>query len=177
MNRWPILPEAILYTGLTVATGQPGQSISPSHIPTPKNGLLQIQHRDLVPGYNIMYDAWRNDMPGPYGGPNGVYSSHGDQNAPIPYKGRVYIHRSNAIIAFGLQTPSSPLGQPLAKVVSNIPKPNMTVPTTDQLKERLADAVSETISAGHLRPGWGHSGLFDNAGRISVRRLLDGLLA
>ena len=119
---------------------------------------------DLVPRYNIMYDAWRrrNDLPGPYGGPNGVYSSHGDQNAPIPYKGRVYVHRSNAIIAFGLQTASNPLGKPLASTVSNMLQSGPTIPTTDQLKQKLAVVVSDTVQAGHLRPAWGHAGLFDN---------------
>ena len=37
----------------------------------------------------------------------------------------------------------------------------MTVPTTEQLKEKLADAVSKTIRAGHIRPGWNHSGTID----------------
>jgi hypothetical protein len=129
---------------------------------------------DRVPGYNIMHDAWivRNDVPGPYGGPNGVYGD-GDQNAPVPYNDRVYIHRSNAIIAFGLQAPKNPLGQPLARVVSDIPRSNMVVPTTDQLSERLSIAVSDIIAAGHLRPGWGHAGIFNT---FATNRCGDNLM-
>jgi hypothetical protein len=42
-----------------------------------------------------------NDWTGVYGTNNGVYSAHiSDQNPPIPYNNRVYIHRSNTIIAF-----------------------------------------------------------------------------
>ena len=118
---------------------------------------------DLIPGYNVMHDSWvlRNDLPGPYGGPNGVYGSHGEQNPPIPYKGMVFLHRSNAIIAFGLQTAQQPLGKPVAQTVANIPKAEMTTWSADQLKERLAGQVQSIIDAGHLRPGRGHAGLFD----------------
>ena len=32
---------------------------------------------------------------------NGIYHNGGDQNPIIPYRGKLYTHRSNAIIAYG----------------------------------------------------------------------------
>jgi hypothetical protein len=62
---------------------------------------------EQAPGYDQMWytnflepgDTVR--LRGNYGNANGIYHNHGDQNPPVPYNGRVYIHRSNAVIAFG----------------------------------------------------------------------------
>ena len=117
---------------------------------------------NLAPGYSVMY----ND-PGVfyemYGKRNGVYSNAGDQNPPIPYKGKVYLHRSNAIIAFG-NTSSSAVALPLYRTVTP-PPASMTLPTVDQLKQKLAAEVQKMVNAGHLRPGYAFSGMFDAQGK------------
>ena len=58
----------------------------------------------LLPGYNALYHNPRADYTSPYayfigttGSHNGKYGFHGDTNAPIPYKGKVYLHRGNTI--------------------------------------------------------------------------------
>jgi hypothetical protein len=55
----------------------------------------------LAPGYDVKYAGTQEARAvAVYGGWNGIYGSHGDQNPPIPYQGKVYMHRSNAIIAW-----------------------------------------------------------------------------
>ncbi len=94
-----------------------------------------------------------------YGGNNGEYSAHGDQNAPIPYKGRLYVHRDNGIIAIGNFT-GTPAVLPVAATVQ-ITNAGVSVPTTDELKQQLLAEVQKILSAGHLRAGYFSSGLFD----------------
>lgn len=111
-----------------------------------------------VPGYNMMW--WGIDpngypgLVGNYGTNNGVYNSHGDQNPIIPYMGMLFIHRSNAIIAFGTGQKIGKL--PLLTVNTVVDAP--TVPTTNDLKARLESEVSKMITAGPLRPGYYNSG-------------------
>ena len=115
---------------------------------------------DLLPGYNLMLDVSiiRNDWPGPYGGPNGVYGEVGDGNPPIPYRGKVYMHRGNSVVAFGDYT-GSPNPLPLLRIAS--PTPGQPAPpTTAELQGRLADEVTKIVAAGHLRPGYASGGLF-----------------
>ena len=60
-----------------------------------------------APGYDSMwfYSSRENSgLWGWYGGEdqslNGLYHSHGYQAPIIPYKGKLFVHRSNAVIAF-----------------------------------------------------------------------------
>jgi hypothetical protein len=110
--------------------------------------------------------AWEpNDSPfgGVYGGRNGSYGFHGDVNPPIPYNGKVYMHRSNSVIAFA---PMS--GEPIKLPVAQIHETqNANVPALrdDQIIDRLETEVAKMISAGHLRPGYASTGLLDLAGK------------
>ncbi len=113
-----------------------------------------------APGYDMMW--WGIDpnglprLEGNYGTKNGIYHNHGDQNPIIPYHGRLYIHRSNAIIAYG---PGQVLGKlPLLQindVQDTIQPPNMT-----ELKNRLENEIQKIINAGHVRPGYYNAGQF-----------------
>ncbi len=105
---------------------------------------------DLIPGYNALYEGTTMDnLTAVYGGWNGVYGLHGNQNPPIPYRGKVYMHRSNSIIAF------SPQGGARALPVWHTVEHHDPAPAVDMnvLKQRLATEIQKMIQAGHLRPG------------------------
>lgn len=88
--------------------------------------------------------------------PNDVYNNHGTQNAPIPYRGKVYNHRWNAVLCF------SPKGGKQALPVAADPAAPAAAapqPGPDALRARLAAEVEKMIAAGHLRPGWFTRGL------------------
>jgi hypothetical protein len=117
----------------------------------------------LLPGYNSRYF---NPDPEDYthvfaafGGPNGVYGFHADTNPPIPYQGKVYMHRSNAILAFA---PASGAPQAL-ELVPAVPAPpsGLTPLGPAGLKTRLAEEIQKMLAAGHLRPGYASHGHFD----------------
>jgi hypothetical protein len=120
----------------------------------------------LAPGYDVKYTGTQEARAvAVYGGWNGVYGSHGDQNPPIPYRGKVYVHRSNAIIAFGPTTsPAQALPMSVKRVVSE-PLPAVDVAA---LKQLLAAEVQKIISAGHLRPGYGALGSFARSARSEI---------
>lgn len=114
-----------------------------------------------APGYDAMWWFLMPDflyrLTGNYGGVNGIYHDHADQNPIVPYHGRIYIHRSNAIIAYG--TNSGPGKLPL--LAAN-PVPRITdTPTTADLTNRLTNEVSKMIAAGHLRPGYYNTSQFN----------------
>ncbi len=117
----------------------------------------------LLPGYNQRYF---NPSPVDYthvfaafGGPNGVYGFHADTNPPIPYQGKVYMHRSNAILAFA-PSAGAPQALPLAQTVAASP-PALTRLGPEGLQTRLADEIQKMLAAGHLRPGYATHGHFD----------------
>lgn len=119
---------------------------------------------NMLPGYNEMLDVsfWKNDWMGPYGGPNGVYAKHGDENPPIPYRGKIYMHRGNAVVAFGSAT-AAPVKLSVLRIPDAAPD-RPAPPTTDELQSRLAEEVTKIVDAGHLRPGYGLAGIFDIEG-------------
>lgn len=122
-----------------------------------------------VPGYNALYQGvnatnytLNNIFQGVDASPNGVYGQHGYQNPPIPYAGRVYLHRSNAVIAFGNYA-GEPLQLPMATtVIAPAGGPDLG---GDVLRQRLATEVRKILAAGHLRPGYRSTGLFDSRTR------------
>lgn len=107
----------------------------------------------LIPGYSSQY-TW-----GVYGGQNGIYSNGGNQNPPIPYNGKVYMHRSNAVIAFA-PTAANPVQLPVFQQVS-IDDPSIPLLPNSVVQSKLEDEVEKILSAGHLRPGYYSSGLLD----------------
>lgn len=118
-----------------------------------------------APGYNsLFYTAQPDNYTKPYanfGNVNGVYGFHGDVSPPIPYNGRVYIQRSNTIMAFSAGSPGA-TGLPLA--TKRTPPPaNMNIPDQDDLLAELEAEVTKIVEAGHLRPGFMSHGLFDNS--------------
>jgi outer membrane protein assembly factor BamB len=119
-----------------------------------------------TPNYMQGYVDWTtsdhggNDGDAVYGNGNGIYGIHGNALAPIPYKGRVYFLKFNAIIAF------SPTGGTAKQLPSDStivpPNANITLPTFTDLQAKLADQVAKILTAGHLRPGYTHTGTMDN---------------
>lgn len=118
-----------------------------------------------LPGYNVLYEGVDPDnyglnslFRGTIDSHNGIYGQDGHQNPPIPYAGRVYLHRSNAVIAFGDYS-GQPIQLPMAEAVVT-PEANVVV-SAAQLRQRLVDQVRKILDAGHLRPGYRSTGLFD----------------
>ena len=117
-----------------------------------------------VPGYDVMYE--NNYVFQAVGAsPNGVYGQNGYQNPPIPYAGRVYKHSSNAVIAFGNY--DGPPTQ-LAMVTTVTASESDLVATGDVLRQKLASEVTKMLAAGHLRPGYLSTGLFDTYTRSQL---------
>ncbi|MCD4737800.1 MAG: PQQ-binding-like beta-propeller repeat protein [Anaerolineae bacterium] len=120
----------------------------------------------LIPGYNDLYEGVNstdytinNLFRGPDHSLNGIYGQHGDQNAPIPYQGKIYMHRSNSIIAFG-NDPGTPTALPLLETVA-VQNADLTLATTTTLKNCLSQEIQKILTAGHLCPGYRSVGLFD----------------
>jgi outer membrane protein assembly factor BamB len=135
----------------------------------------------LAPDYDVMwrdasmYDAFAR-LWGSYGSTNGIYHNHGLQNPIVPYNGRLFVHRSNAVIAFGPN--SVPLRQrragetiesyessireeypQVSKPVLPVGEPNNLQPTVtlQDVQSRLDDQISRMLTTGHLRPGYYNS--------------------
>ncbi len=115
---------------------------------------------ERIPGYDQGYTS--TDIDAVFGGPNGVYGQHGDQNPPIPYRGRVYLHRSNTLIALAPYSEAAAVRLPDAKIQPATEA--LPAPRVSDLQLRLEEEVSKMIAAGHLRPAFASSGNFDRAG-------------
>ena len=117
---------------------------------------------ERIPGYNKRYFNASDDYIQAYnafGSPNGVYGFHNDNNPPVPHNGRVYMHRSNAIIAFAPSAPDNPPELPMAQSVSAAPV--ASTPSTTLLQLKLKTEIDKILAAGHLRPGYMSHGHFD----------------
>jgi hypothetical protein len=117
---------------------------------------------ELAPGYDEMW-ATLDHLPrlqGWYHGNsnsiNGIYHNHGDQNPIIPYGGRLYVHRSNAIIAFGPGQSSGKL--PLLEIQPCNQDPKLL--TGSELTNLLELEIQKMLDAGPLRPGYYNNGSF-----------------
>ena len=111
---------------------------------------------DLAPNYDplwTIYPGWPR-LHGFYKGAsnsiNAAYHNHGDQNPIIPYQGKLFVHRSNTIIAFGAG--QGPGALPTLPIVNH--QDNFPTPGTQQVSQLLESEVQKIVDAGHLRPGY-----------------------
>ncbi len=129
-----------------------------------------LASNDLAPGYQQMYnggdpsaynnmDGWQI-FSGKNQSKNGVYGKHGTtQSPPIPYQGKLYFLKGNALLAFSPsgKNPKTPL--PLAASVSA--QSDSPSPTKAALTQRLESEVQKMLAAGPLRPGYHAAGFID----------------
>ncbi len=122
----------------------------------------------FIPGYNAFYFSPHSNYTKPYasfGGPsgsaNGVYGFHSDVNPPIPYNGRLYMHRSNVVIAFA--DFSGTATQLPTATVDPAPPAGVTPLDYDALVGELENEIQKILDAGHLRPAYIDHGLFDTS--------------
>ena len=122
----------------------------------------------LAPGYDEMWYIWDGAISrhqGTYVGArdwystsddgiktsNGVFNSHGVQNPFIPHNGRLFIHRSNAIIALGTGTSQGKKNYlPVQSSQTSVSTPN--------LNSILDNEIQKIVSAGLLKPGYYNQG-------------------
>ena len=120
----------------------------------PERGTLWDYYRPLAnqaPGYDEMIHYLNpGGYFGVYGNLNGIYGPRGDENVLVPHKGRLFIHRSNAIIAYG----TGPVRGKLPTLTIAPALDDTVQPTVEELRARLDNEIQKMIAAGHLRPGY-----------------------
>ncbi len=101
-----------------------------------------------------------------------MYWAHGDNVGPTIYDGRMYVHRGNAIIAFGPEGLGT--GAPVLSVARTRSGGTAPEPLSETaLRERLATEVRKILDRGHLQAGFAKIGLIDF---LAVNRLGQHLL-
>jgi len=103
-----------------------------------------------IPGYDSAY------YNGAFGGKNGVYGQDANRNPLIPYKGKLYVQLSNTIIAFTNTTQPPQMLTP-----ANITKTVLQPASKQNYTSILETEIQKILDAGHLRPGYFSSGIFD----------------
>jgi len=130
-------------------------------------------------------DQFKNTLPAGYNsqvgqylwsvGPSRIkpmYWAHGDNVGPTIYNGRMYVHRGNAIIAFGPDGLGG--GAPVLSVARIRPGGMAPEPLSEKvLRERLETEVKKILDQGHLTAGFAKIGLIDF---LTVNRLGQHLL-
>jgi len=130
------------------------------------------ENNQQLPGLDVMWwgRSWLSGLHGNFGNHNGIYHDHGDQNPIVPYNGRLYVHRSNAVICYG---PGQKAAQPLPILRINKKEDILPAPTKAQIKQTLETEIQKIVDAGNLNPGyynlgqWHHDFLqthFENPG-------------
>jgi hypothetical protein len=142
-------------------------------------GQIEDWMASLAPGYDQMW--WEASMwdqyPrlwGNYGTTNGIYHNHGIQNPLIPYKGRLFVHRSNAVIALGPnpaairqmrqgETPEA-YEASIRRDYPHVARPVLEIDAPDQgtsspltiadIRNNLDAQIGQMLEKGHLRPGY-----------------------
>ena len=114
-----------------------------------------------APGYDEKWwffdPNYLDRLAGNYGNVNGIYHNHGDQNPIVPYQGRLFIHRSNAVLAFGTGTAKGKLPLLTPTQVT----PSSPTLTSTNLQTLLENEIQKIVNAGHLRPGYYSAGQFN----------------
>jgi outer membrane protein assembly factor BamB len=106
---------------------------------------------DSCPGAGAMYDDGNFTAGTTYG----IYGGNGNQNPPIPYKGKIYFHTMNTVFALSA-TPSSCHCTHLPTFSADSPS---LLLSRDSLRQKLSLEIQKIITAGHLRPGYYHGTL------------------
>lgn len=150
---------------VTIPFGQPNRSWS--------YFSYNLADNVLAPGYQQMYnngdptlynnlDGWQV-YSGKNQSKNGMYGKIGmTQSPPIPYQGKLYILRGNALLAFSATGTNTKTPLPLATVV-NASSSSTTLDRT-ALATSLSDQIQKMIAAGPLRPGYRPNGQSDQYG-------------
>ena len=138
--------------------------------------------KSLAPGYDEMWwgaSMWDGypRLIGSYGTLNGIYHNHGLQNPIIPYEDRLFVHRSNAVIALGPnpasirrvtqdETPEE-YEQNIRHEMPDVYLPLLRIEQPDQVHELtlsvddvralLNTEIAKLLEIGHLRPGYFNS--------------------
>ncbi len=126
------------------------------------NGLSNV-----VPGYDDMWYIDNSGYPRWIGwytgssqysyGRSGVYHNHGDQNPIVPYQGKLFIHRSNAIIAIG-PTNATTYGNKGDLRIQPTTDPTIPALSVSDAKLRLETEIQKIMAAGDLRIGYYNNG-------------------
>jgi outer membrane protein assembly factor BamB len=135
-----------------------------------------LASNSLAPGYQQMYNSGDgsayNDGNGwqIYSGKNqsknGIYGKHGtSQSPPIPYQGKLFILKGNALLAFSPSGTNPRSSLPLATIIPV--QSSSTPPTKTELNQRVETEIQKILAAGPLRPGYHHSGAIDLYGNGS----------
>jgi outer membrane protein assembly factor BamB len=122
-----------------------------------------------APNYQMMYndgDATLYNAPdgwqiysGMNQSKNGIYGKHGmTQAPPVPYQGKLYFLKGNALLAFSPNASSTTQLATATVVPASSP---VTAPPTTELKQRLENEIQKMLTAGHLRPGYRPAGFLD----------------
>ncbi len=126
----------------------------------------------IIPGYNSEYWNPESNFYSPHQSyqKNGSYGLHGDTVGPIPYKGRVYMVKSNALIAFGSAGSKTKAADATVTVVNNAD----AIPSKDALKLTLTAEIQKMVSKGHLRTGYLTTGILEqNQSLCGLPNLVD----
>ncbi len=121
-----------------------------------------LANNSLTPGYQQMYDTGDEADYGNENGwqvysgknqsRNGVYGKHGNtQSPPIPYQGKLFVLKGNALISFSPTgtDPKTPL--PLAATVAGSDDTS-TQPDKTVLAQRLETRSPDDIGGGRSAP-------------------------
>jgi hypothetical protein len=101
------------------------------------------------------------------------YWSHGLNVGPSIYDGKIFVIRSNTVIAFSPEG-AGKFAPVLPAVPSESASPLNETITEDELKNLLENQVQKILSAGHLKPGYGIVGNYDSRARTELgEELLD----
>ncbi len=132
-----------------------------------------LASNSMAPGYQQMYnsgdetsyndgDGWQIYR-GKNQSKNGLYGKHSTaQSPPIPYRGKLYLLKGNALLAFGPTDTNAQTPLPLAETIP-VQRASIHL-TTAVVIERLETEVRAILDAGHLRPGYHTSSVIERHG-------------
>jgi outer membrane protein assembly factor BamB len=125
---------------------------------------------NLIPNFPITWNIHPgtiHDLHGHYKGLsssfNGTYHESGNREAFVPYKGLVFVHKGNYVLAFQNTTTTQAEVPPLS--INNVSS-QVDVPSETVLKQKLADQMEKIVNAGLLNPGYYNDGIQPNGRRL-----------